>query len=159
MSTKMKMIIPLLDKDLTAEDISEKTNFVGAFTSDINRPTLTSHIFLMYKEPLGTKESIMRYEKFKTLKNLYSTKLYYIDKQPYLIYTFPMVNSEIKHIIKGCLPVYYDNVYRIQKFWDLNDDDINKALLVRNQQEYIKNTLDEVLESSIPEKDYAIIKG
>ena len=67
MSLQMKLIIPLLDKSLTKEDISPEAGFVDAYNYDINRPALENCVFLMYDAYTRTPESNRRYGKFEKL--------------------------------------------------------------------------------------------
>ena len=48
MSTQMKLIVPLLDDNITADTISEEAGFIDAYTWNKNEPYIDNCIFLMF---------------------------------------------------------------------------------------------------------------
>ena len=66
-----KLIIPLLDDNITREDVSPNSGFVGIYTEDINKPYLDNHIFLLYDSEVNTIEAMNRHKKFKLLDDIY----------------------------------------------------------------------------------------
>ena len=102
MSIHTKLIIPFIDDSLTLEDISPKTGFVDIYTLDINRPSLTSHVFLLYKRVM-TQESLDTREKLSKLPCLYSKRNIKIDNELYVLFCFT-INNIIKLIkSNGCI--------------------------------------------------------
>ena len=65
MSTQIKLIIPLLDPNLTKEDLSEEAGFVDGYLYDINRPSLCDNVFLMYKANTNNIAAVHREDKLK----------------------------------------------------------------------------------------------
>ena len=49
------MIIPLIDESFTTDDFSKEAGFIDAFDTDINKPYLDNHIFLMYDPNVKTR--------------------------------------------------------------------------------------------------------
>lgn len=148
MSLHTKLILPLIDENLTLEDISEKTGFVGIYTLDINRPYLTHHVFLMYKRNL-TDEFLRICEKLPTLKSFYNKKNVKINGTLYVVYTFT-INLSIKNIRKNALSMLGKaDRTKIGKFWKFTDIDITDFLLGYS---YLG---EEFKDSILPEEDYS----
>lgn len=158
MSTLMKLIIPLLDDNITKEDVSDEAKFVDGFLLDRNRPTLDNHVFLMYKCDISTTTALDRNDKFKDLQSLYSSKVFYFNQIPYKIYTFPRVNPAIRRILSGEAPRLYKDASRILKFWKGEDEDVNRILLY-GLEELIKRVDKESMNATLPEKDYAVMRN
>ena len=58
-------IVPLLDDNLTWNDLTVESGYINAYTTDKNRPFLEEKVFLLYDSSVNTKESLDRYRKFK----------------------------------------------------------------------------------------------
>lgn len=129
MSLQDKLIIPLLDDGITAEDLKESKGFVGLYTSDINRPYLDNHVFLLFSLDCINSESVERGVKFSKLKNLYNRKLTRINGKLYDIYAFTRSNFTIKSILKRSYIISDDEKIKIFKFWGLNDPEVNMYML------------------------------
>jgi len=150
MSNMMKLIIPLLDEGLVKEDFTKEAGFVNAYMFDKNRPYLDNHIFLVYKLPIQGKEAFNREVNFSTkCTNIQGFTVQEIKGEPYKIYAFPILNSDIKRILeKREKPKYTKSSIRILAFWRGYDDDVN-AIMLTNKPERIG--LDW---NSVPEYDY-----
>ncbi len=150
MSNMMKLIIPLLDEALVKEDFTKEAGFVNAYMFDKNRPYLDNHIFLVYKLPIQGKEAFNREVNFSTkCTNIQGFTVQEINGEPYKIYAFPILNSDIKRILeKREKPKYTKSSIRILAFWRGYDDDVN-AIMLTNKPERIG--LDW---NSVPEYDY-----
>lgn len=142
----MKLIIPLLDKKLTREDISPETGFVDAYNCDINRPALDNCIFLMYDASTRTKESNRRYGKFEKLDTIRSSKIIYVDKKAYIVYAFVIINTDIKNLLKGLRHSKTSSYTQFVQFWGATDGVVNRYLLIAEPFYYGTH--------SVPEADY-----
>lgn len=104
-----KLIVPLLDNSIDADDLSIDSGFVNAYTDDINKPYLDNHIFLLYDSSVNTVRSMNRFRKFRNLDSLFTSRYVTINKKHYIIYVFSRVSksNEIKNILNGsgCIPV------------------------------------------------------
>lgn len=118
MSNLAKVILPLIDDNISLEDIAEDTGFVGIYTEDINRPYLDDHIFLMYNwnDIMSTKV----FYKFKNMSSFYGYKIIYLKGVPYIVYTFTS-NSLINRLKKGVAILRDVNKLRILQFWQFKD--------------------------------------
>ena len=94
-------IVPLLDDNLTWNDLTVESGFINAYTTDKNRPFLEDKVFLVYNSNINTKESIDRFKKFKNLDSLYNIKYITINNKHYTVY---------------CLsnPKYKKDIYNLQ---------------------------------------------
>ena len=149
MSKSYKFIIPLLHKDITLEDLSLNSGFVGAFYYDINRPYLTNHIFLLYLNTIATQEAYNRYHKFKNLDTLYKTYHVQILGKDMLLYAFCITNQSINLIKRNLLLFSDEDKLRLMSFWRNSDEDINKYFV---SNDYSLSF--EFDKSVVPEEDY-----
>lgn len=149
MSTPYKIIIPLLDKNITKDMISKEAGFVDAFSEDINKPFLDHHIFLMYDlEIERTPKVVNRMCKFA---HVLKTKpyLHKINGHWYQIYALPKMGAANLYT-KFSYPIMMTEKddLRLIDFWGTSDDDINHYILRPES----KNPKFE--SKQIPEEDY-----
>lgn len=148
MSTQMKLMIPLLDKCITKEDLTPESGFVDAYVFDKNRPGIDNCIFLMYDISKTTKERGKHEHRFHNCTNLHSIKVSYINGKPYKIFAFNIVGKDVKDLYNGFKPKQYNNVIRILSFWRGYDDDVNKTMLINKPERLSRDW------KTIPEYDY-----
>ena len=129
MSLQMKLIIPLLDDEITKEDISPEAGFIDAYNYDINRPSLEDCIFLMYDETCRTDAANKRYYKFSKLKTIRSRKTICVNKHPYIIYTFVVTNTDLHNLLKGMRHTKTASYTRFVQFWSASDGMVNRYVL------------------------------
>ena len=117
MSNIYKAIIPLIDENISLDDIQDDT-FVDCYLEDINRPFLDNHVFLMYKWE-DIKSSKVFY-KFRDIKSFYGYKIIYIEGKCYIIYTFSS-NINIRRLQNGRILLGNILKLRILRFWQFTD--------------------------------------
>lgn len=149
MSTQLKLIIPLLDENITKDDFTKATGFVGGYTYNKNIPSLLSHIFLLYESHNGTYENAKVIEKLSKLKSLYSRKTIRIGGKFYILYTLCLVGPTLKKLLQGIPSFKEEDIKKTLKFWNMEEDDVNRILLGIDPLLRIDNT-------SVPEEDYSI---
>lgn len=145
MSTRLKLVIPFIDKNITPKDFSIISGFIDAYRFDVNRPSIQDCIFLMYDNSIRTKESADRYFRFKDMQSLQNIKTYRINGKSYTVYAFKITNPTLLSCLNNfCNVLKYS---RVLQFWGVSDgkfvDDITKGL------EDIPEDI-----SSVPECDY-----
>lgn len=141
-------MLPFIDENLKIEDISTKTGFIDAYTLDINRPSLTNHIFLLYKRTM-TPESVKTRNKLSKLSCLYSKRNIKIDNILYTLYCFT-INKTIKLIKNnGLLLLTKNSKKRISNFWLYTDAEVTEFLLGYS---YLGNKFKDNI---VPEEDYS----
>lgn len=143
----MKLIIPLLDKNLTKEDISPEAGFIDAYNYDINRPALEDCVFLMYDASTRTPQSNKRYGKFEKLNTIRSSKIIRVNKKTYLVYAFVVLDTDIKNLLKGLRHTKSSSYVSFVQFWQATDGVVNR---------YIVNPAEplDYQARSVPEEDY-----
>lgn len=117
MSNIYKIIIPLIDENISLNDVQDDT-FVDCYLEDKNRPFLDNHIFLMYK--WGDEKSTKVFYKFRDIKSFYGYKITYINGESYIIYAFTS-NVNIKHLCNGNILLGTLLKLRILRFWQFTD--------------------------------------
>lgn len=149
MNEVTKLILPLLNDEITYEDLDSSTGFINAYTEDSNRPFLENHIFLMYKS--SAPNALKRFLKFKNSKNLHSTRYMVHNKEHYTVYAFPIIENkkDIRNIIKGYDITNVDNKLKIYNFWKNHEVDNLKDRIFDNHFEILP-----AIEEIIPEEDY-----
>lgn len=146
-----KFIVPLLDDNLTLEDISEESGFVNAFSTDKNRPYLEDKVFLLYKSTTNTVESLTRFRKFNSLDTIYNTRFITIKGEHYTVYAFNRVayRKDIKNLLTGNSLVSLQAKLEISNFWKtLPTDDLNLRLFLPHYR-FAEN-----IEATVPEEDF-----
>lgn len=128
MSKHFKAIIPLLGEGITLDDIDPKKGFIGAYSYDINRPSLDQHIFLLYIF-ITTGFSIDRDKRLKALPTFRSRRIVKIKGFSIACYTFGNNIPGVRSIIDDRWNVNDNDKLKIFKFWNFTDDDINQYML------------------------------
>ena len=149
MSKQIKLIIPLLNESLTKDDFTPEAGFVGAYTYNKNQPQLLRHLFLLYQSEDRNYRKAVTINKLNNLKSLYSWKTVRIGGKFYLLYTLALADVKTKKLLQGIPSLEYDDVIKTLRFWNLEDDDVNRILLG------IDPSLD-IDDTSVPEEDYSI---
>ena len=149
-----KYVVPLLG-EVQLKDLLPETGFVNAYVEDGNRLCMTgNYIFLLYKSSCCSNwEGIELYGRMKSYKSLYSITYRVINKEHYMIYTFPIIENAkiIKDFIKYRTLYDGEAKYKILKFWDNPGIDVSeiKNYIFYTNIERKKNFIAE----SIPEDD------
>ena len=147
MSTQIKLIIPLLDPTITKDDISNDAGFVDGYLYDINKPQDDDCIFLMYKADTDNIKAVRREDKFKKSPYIKNKRFIYLDHVCYIVYTFSILNNDVR-LIKQNLPISSINdTFRILSFWEGKDESVNRAI-VWTSEPYTMQT------EMVPEEDY-----
>lgn len=119
MSTRLKTIIPFIDKNIIPKDFSIISGFIDAYRFDENRPSIEDCIFLMYDNSIKNKESFDRYCRFKNITCLNSIKTYTIKGKQYTIYAFKINNPTLLSSLNNFCNVL--NYSRVLQFWGVCD--------------------------------------
>lgn len=147
MSTQMKLIIPLLSDKLDIKDISTESGFVDAFSYDINRPSITNCIFLMYDAKCKNSQFGMTDYKLRNLPECRSKKISTINGKPYAIYAIVIMDNDIKNLLKGLRHTKTSSYTRFVQFWGATDGMVNRYIVCPTEAFACQAT-------SVPEEDY-----
>lgn len=148
MSTQMKLIVPLLDKAIKKEDLTEEAGLIDIYVYDKNRPQLDNHIFLVYDMSKVNKNVGQREHDLYRCKNIYSSVLEYINGKFCKIYAFNIVGNDIKKLYNCHRDISYEAKMRILGFWGGRDESVSKAILSKKDGLFSRDW------KTIPEYDY-----
>lgn len=144
----MKLIIPLLSKELTKEDVSQEAGFVDAYSYDKNRPSIENCIFLMYDTRVKTSQFGLTEYKLSNLPELRSKKVCTIDNKQYLVYAIVVLDTDIKNLLKGLRHTKTSSYTRFVQFWGTTDGMVNRYIVCPTEAFAYGQT-------SVPEEDCA----
>ena len=148
MSTKIKLIIPLIDENFSKDDFTEESGFVDAYINNINKPDLLTHLFLLYKAENRTYKGAVLMNKIQSMKSLYSWETIKINGHFYTLYTISLIGSKLKNLLKGIPSFRREDIEKTLKFWNLEQTDVNRIL-------FGETPLLNKDENSVPEEDYS----
>lgn len=145
MNNLLKLIIPLLNDNISLNDISVESGFIDAYTFDINRPE-NGYIYLMYDAQLRNKSTAKRYFKFLNLPEYKTSRIIHIKNKSYLLYVFSITNKVIRDLVKGLVLLNNNQKTRILQFWGFTDMFVQNVIL--NNINFLQSKYD------VPEEDY-----
>lgn len=112
-------IVPLMDDNITWQDLTVESGFINAYTSDKNRPYLKDKVFLVYDSEVNTKESLERYRKFEHLESRYNKRYITINKHHYTVYCLanPKYKKDINQLKNLGKAYSAEAIQKILYFW------------------------------------------
>lgn len=144
-------IVPLLDDNLTWNDLTVESGYINAYTTDKNRPFLEEKVFLLYDSSVNTKESLDRYRKFKQLDSLYNTKYITINNKHYTIYCLsnPKYRKDIHNLQSTGKTYNVSAALEINRFWaNVPVPELAQRLFLNTYR------FGESINAELPEEDY-----
>lgn len=114
-----KIIIPLLDDNITKEDVSKEAGFVGLYTEDIDNPEL-GYVYLVYDDTVRTEDSCERAVRFAGFREIVKQYTKIVNSTPLLVYKF-WYRPDIKELMSGTIRLNANQKIRILQFWGLDD--------------------------------------
>lgn len=139
MSMFEKIVIPLIDEDLSLGDVYPQSGFIDSYTEDPDRPCGENVIYLTYDDSKRTEETkrcALRLENLSSFRNRY-VKI--IHNKPVMVYKM-YVKSELKSLFSGNIQLTPEQIVRIFDFWGYNSDvalyicsNKHKSLTVKNE--------------------------
>lgn len=146
MSLTCKLIIPLCKKVIPKEFLTTEAGFVDAFTVDPEWMQCNSHITLMYEFIINTAQKARRFECFRRNGLVHQKRK--INGKWYLIYHIKANTTPInRYRTYGRSPVGRNDVLKIIKYWNTNDDEVNSVMFNLDRNVDWKDTF-------LPESDY-----
>lgn len=117
MSQIEKLLIPLIDNNITADEILS-SKFIGIFTEDINLPGL-DYIYLVYSYDMNDLHSKISTNGIDYVRRI-GDNLYHIIK-------FPRCSLDLKKILNGNYNLLSnEGISKIYNFWkDFDSDTAN----------------------------------
>lgn len=144
-------IVPLLDDNITWNDLTVESGFINAYTLDKNRPFLEDKIFLVYDSKVNTVESVNRYKKFRNLDTLYNTIYITINHKHYTVYCFNKIiyKKDINNLQLTGKTFNIDASLEINRFWtNVPVPELPQRLFLNTYR------FGESIEAELPEEDY-----
>lgn len=117
MQLQFKIIIPLIDPNISKEDLSPEAGLIDVYSSDINRPWLDHHIFLLYEDK-PTKESKHREVHFIHNSHIWTTKIVTICDKVYTLYTACIQSNELFKFYESYGHLTFGQRAFLFLFWD-----------------------------------------
>lgn len=144
-------IVPLIDDNITQEDLTEESGFVNAFTTDKNRPSLEDKVFLLYDSKVNTVNSMNTHRKLSNLDTLHNTIYITIDKKHYTVYCINRIKykKDIHNLISSGKTYSLDASLEINRFW--NNVPVPE-LSMRLFYDFYR--FGESISATLPEEDY-----
>lgn len=121
MSLFEKIIIPLIDDNLSFGDIAPQSGFIDSYTDDPDKPCGENTVYLTYDDSIrteNTKKCASRLENLTTIKYQY---IKMINNKPVMVYKM-YVKPELKKLFKGTVELTPEQIVRIFDFWGYNSD-------------------------------------
>ena len=113
----MKLIVPLLDDNITTDAISKEAGFVDAYTWNKNEPYIDNCIFLMYDATIINNKTRIRDCILYNSPNLYKKKYVTVKGHYYSIYAMSITNPEIREFLQGLRHKKNATGEKIMSFW------------------------------------------
>lgn len=113
MSQIEKLLIPLIDDNISFEDVNSN-DFVGVYTEDINSPGL-DYIYLVFVYNIDNLRPKIATNAIDYVRR--------IGNNLYHIYKFPRVTNDIQKILSGNYTLLSNKgMFKVYKFWTGIDD-------------------------------------
>lgn len=143
------LLVPLIDDNITINDVNEESGFVNAYTEDINKPFHNDNVFLLYKV-INTKQCLDTFSKLIKLDTLKTWRPVKINKEHYRVFVFHKVNNKnINNIINIGFCRNINDGLSIYNFWKTDFSyQFKEKLFNPSINSY------ETINCSVPKEDY-----
>ena len=121
MSLFEKIIIPLIDENLSIEDVSTKSGFIDSYTVDLDHPSWEKVVYLAYDDSLRTDDTKKCARKLESLAVLKNTYVKVCDRKPIMIYKL-YAKADLKNLFNGEIELTPKQMKRIFDFWGYDSD-------------------------------------
>jgi len=151
MSKLVKLLIPILNIGITKNDLTKECGLIDVYTRNTNNTSdMDDHLYFLYDAENINEKSQDVFYKFLKSPVLYSFDNIKIKDHMYRLYTLSVFGKTALKLYRNAVPpISLEDQVRILKFWNLEDEEINKCVL--GIDPYVdKDT------KSVPEKDQVI---
>jgi hypothetical protein len=121
MSRLEKLIIPLLDGNITPMDLTAAAGFIDSYTYDPDRPSGEKVLFLVYDDRIRNDYVTDRARRFDSMSILKRKYVKIVDHIPYYVYVF-WIKPSIKISEKGSITLTGHQKISVLQFWGFPDD-------------------------------------
>ena len=121
MSRLEKLLIPLVDKNITPMDLTNACGFIDSYTSDPDNPSGDKLLYLVYDAKLRNDYVTKRVSHFESAKTLKRRYIKIVDNKPLMVYVF-WIKPDIKLSDKGFITLTSSQKVSVLQFWGFPDE-------------------------------------
>lgn len=121
MSMFEKIILPLVDDNISFGDVAPYSGFVDSYTADPDKPCGENVLYLTYDDTIRTEQSKKCATRIESLSTVKHTYVKVVNNKPIMVYKL-YIKPEIKKLFNGIIELTPKQVSRIFEFWGYNSD-------------------------------------
>ena len=139
-----KILLPLVVKNISKEDICPESGFIDTYTVDVDRPSWQNEFFIVYNDFIRSEKSINRARKFENSGNLKRVYVKCINNKPCIVYSF-WIDRTLKKLYDDTFILNAKQKFKIAQFWGASDEIFDIVL---------NSTVQSSVEHKMPLADY-----
>lgn len=139
-----KILLPLVVKNISKEDICPESGFIDTYTVDVDRPSWQNEFFIVYNDFIRSEKSINRARKFENSGNLKRVYVKCINNKPCIVYSF-WIDRTLKRLYDGVFILNAKQKFKVAQFWGASDEIFDIVL---------GSTVQSTVEHKMPLADY-----
>lgn len=139
-----KILLPLVVKNISKEDICPESGFIDTYTVDVDRPSWQNEFFIVYNDFIRSEKSINRARKFENSGNLKRVYIKCINNKPCIVYSF-WIDRTLKRLYDGVFILNAKQKFKVAQFWGASDEIFDIVL---------GSTVQSTVEHKMPLADY-----
>ena len=134
-----KILLPLVVKNISKEDICPESGFIDTYTVDVDRPSWQNEFFIVYNDFIRSEKSINRARKFENSGNLKRVYVKCINNKPCIVYSF-WIDRTLKRLYDDTFILNSKQKFKIAQFWGASDE-IFDIVLNRTVQSSVEHKM------------------
>ena len=139
-----KILLPLVVKNISKEDICPESGFIDTYTIDVDRPSWQNEFFIVYNDFIRSEKSINRARKFENSGNLKRVYIKCINNKPCIVYSF-WIDRTLKKLYDDTFILNSKQKFKVAQFWGASDEIFDIVL---------NSTVQSSVEHKMPLADY-----
>lgn len=139
-----KILLPLVVKNISKEDICPESGFIDTYTVDVDRPSWQNEFFIVYNDFIRSEKSINRARKFENSGNLKRVYVKCINNKPCIVYSF-WIDRTLKKLYDDTFILNSKQKFKVAQFWGASDEIFDIVL---------DSTIQSSIEHKMPLADY-----
>lgn len=134
-----KILLPLVVKNISKEDICPESGFIDTYTVDVDRPSWQNEFFIVYNDFIRSEKSINRARKFENSGNLKRVYVKCINNKPCIVYSF-WIDRTLKRLYDDTFILNSKQKFKVAQFWGASDE-IFDIVLNRTVQSSVEHKM------------------
>lgn len=134
-----KILLPLVVKNISKEDICPESGFIDTYTVDVDRPSWQNEFFIVYNDFIRSEKSINRARKFENSGNLKRVYVKCINNKPCIVYSF-WIDRTLKKLYDDTFILNAKQKFKVAQFWGASDE-IFDIVLNRTVQSSVEHKM------------------